>query len=73
MSEINQLITILNNLTNIKFIFTFEYKCMYLFSKTKCIFKYKCMHVNRLMGGDMVVMHGVEDIAIIKNLYTVTQ
>ena len=24
----------------------FQYKCMYLFSKTKYIFKYKCMHVN---------------------------
>ena len=24
----------------------FEYKCMHLFSKTKCTFKYKCIQVN---------------------------
>ena len=24
----------------------FEYMCMHLFLKTKCILKYKCMHVN---------------------------
>ena len=35
--------------------FMFEYKCMHLFSKTKRIFKYKCMYVNRLMRGDTVV------------------
>ena len=26
--------------------FRFDYKCMRLFSKIKCIFKYKCMHDN---------------------------
>ena len=38
-------------------IFLFEYKldkCMHLFSKTKCIFKYKCMQV---MCGDTVVIN----------------
>ena len=24
----------------------FKYKLMHLFSKNKCIFKYKCMHFN---------------------------
>ena len=38
----------------------FEYKCMYLFSKTKCIFKYEFMHVNARGYG--ITVHHVHDI-----------
>ena len=45
--------------------FVLEYKCMYLFSKTKCIFKYKCMPVYAWGYG----MHYSHNFHIIR-LYT---
>ena len=40
----------------------FEYKCMHLFSKTKCIFEYKCMR------GDTIIRMDEELIAHWVNL-----
>ena len=39
----------------------FEYKCMHLFLKSKCIFKYKYMHINaRGYGTDLMGLRPLE-------------
>ena len=58
--ERNQIITILINLKEFKIYLRF-------FSKTKCIFKYKCMHVNARGNGEKVVNLAEEIVTYVVN------